>query len=180
MFKSKIKAAIDKLITFCNNSTEKPLWPNGPTGEEYLQGLVRVDEQGENRGSFIPGLTNLSTTLQFLLGLDWMPVVVSEEAKREGCEYYSAELELASAFIGVIAMKDARALGLEVKAVGSKHGTEFHAQSNGYLQQTTTITLIIEDGMMSTWHPGDPMPSIPREIPVNPSNWDENWPVKLV
>jgi hypothetical protein len=45
---------------------------------------------------------------------------------------------------------------------------------------TNRICLIVEDEMMSTWHPGNPMHELPKELPDNPSEWNDNWPVKLV
>ena len=132
--------AIEKLCDFCQVSGA--LWPNGPTGKQYLDGLVRVDQGGNNRGSWVNGLTSFTATLEFLIGLDWKVADdVPENARRAGCEYYQAQMVFGSGFVGVISVADARAMDLKVEAVGGKHGTEFHAPSCGYCQQTTTVTL---------------------------------------
>jgi hypothetical protein len=176
-----IKNAVDNLVKFCQAKASQPLWPNGPTGDKYLQGLVRDKGQGKHRGSYIPGLDTLAKTITFLKIQDWKET--NPVAKREGCKYYQVELPenglgFGPAYVGVLTLAEARYKGWDIYKVAGEHGDQLVTRGKDLLA-TNTITLIIEGDMMSTWHPGEPMPETPQPIPTPSTKWKDDWPVYL-
>lgn len=183
--KDVVNNAIRGLLEFCKSKIGEALWPNGPTGAAYLDGLVRVDANGVNRGSYVKGLDTLDKTLDFLRGLSWQPVVPAPGTSRKGCQYYMASIpEEYLAYQGVVSLAQARKLGLVVKAVAGAHGDELVARCNfgggEHLPFASHITLIVEGGMMSTWYPGVLTAAMPKEIPLDQGKWSRHWAVKLV
>ena len=151
-----IIGAINNLVNFCREKQTEPLWTNGPTGKEYINGLVRIDESGKNRGSFVPGITNIYKTIEFLQGQDWYEVI--PDNAREGCRYFQSELNTSTpAYIGVTSLGECRRMKLAVVKREGLHGPELIQHNGGRLRKTNIITFIVKDGMMSTWHPGHPM-----------------------
>lgn len=177
--------AIKNLFNFCNEKKDEEIFPDGPTGVQYLDGLVRIDEAGNHRGSFVEGVNTLQLTYEYLWGKVWNEIF-PEEGTREGCRYFQTDLTempySKAAKIGVRSLASCRELNLSVNMRKGKHGLELvHlADSDEFLIDTNIITLIVEGGMMSTWHPGPIFTEIPKEATNDPSTWDDSWPVKLV
>lgn len=175
-----IVRSIINLTNFCSDKFDDELWPSGPTGHEYLNGLVRHKGDKHHRGSYVNGLSTLEKTFQFLMNQNWYEF--TPDCAREGCRYFAADvLESRStlAYIGVTSLDLCRKRKWAVVKRQGEHGSELITHSDERIK-TNRITIIVEDGMMSTWHPGNPMPETPKEIPDDPSEWNKNWPVKLV
>jgi len=182
-----IKTAINNLIRFCNEKADQPLWPNGPTGSDYLRGLVRVDEDGVNRGSFVEELTTLDKTVSYLLSLDWEEVFPPASAVKEGCRYFRASAYKRSnfAWTGIMTLEQARQL-YPVGVVEGDHGDELVAwmvendDDDIPFSTTEDIHFIMEGDMMATWYPGPITPPIPEDFDLHAEDdWDPSWPVKL-
>ena len=84
------------------------------------------------------------------------------------------------AYVGVTTVGNCRDRKWSVVKRPGEHGPELIHHNGHQLLATNTITLIIEDEMMSTWHPGEPMYELPNEIPDSSFDWKDRWPVKLV
>ena len=80
----KIQEYINNLVKFCNENKEKELWPGGPNGEQYLSGMIRVDDEGNNRGSYVEGLTTFAKTVGFLNNLNFKEVFPGPPEKERG------------------------------------------------------------------------------------------------
>ena len=174
-----VSSSIINLVNFCSQKYYDPLWANGPTGQKYLDGLVR-DKGNGHRGSYVSGLTNFEDTVKFLMGLNWFEF--TPEASRKGCRYFAADLLETGdtlAYIGVTPLETCRHRKWAVVKRQGEHGPELITHSNQSIK-TNRVCIIVEDGMMSTWHPGNPMSELPKEISDDPSDWDNGWPVKLV
>ncbi len=173
-----IKDAIHSLIEFCQSKIETELWPSGPTGSEYLEGLVRISPEGETRGSFVEGLDTLDKTIKFLNSLSWERVTVPNSIQFGNSEYYQAVLpDGYVAFQNVIRLKDAQQ---DVNINWGKHGDELTSRSSGGRRPTKVVSAIVEDGMLSTWYPGEFTARSPEILPDSRKEWNEDWAVKLV
>lgn len=178
--------AIKNLFNFCNEKKDEEIYPDGPSGVEYLDGLVRIDKAGNHRGSYVEGVNTLQLTYEYLWGKVWNEFF-PEEGAREGCRYFQTDLSempySKTAKIGVMSLRSCRDQDLSVNMRKGKHGYELiHLASSAdkSLIDTNIITLIVEGEMMSTWHPGPVFTEIPKDPSTDPSDWDNSWPVKLV
>ena len=175
-----VSSSIINLVNFCSRKYYSPLWNKGPTGQKYLEGLIRDKGNGHGRGSYIEGLLTFEDTIKFLMDLKWHEF--TPEAARKGCRYFAADLLQSGstmAYIGVTTLENCRNNKWSVVERQGEHGPELITHSNQSIK-TNRVCIIVEDGMMSTWHPGNPMPETPKEIPDDPSDWEDVWPVKLV
>lgn len=180
-----IIAAVEKLVDFCKAKAEDYLWPGGPTGEVYLDGLVRVKPDGSNRGSFVRGLDDLNKTVNFLKEVNFSRVEVSPEIQFGNCQYYQASLpEGFRALTGILTLAECREKGVEVEVSSSgNHGEELVASQSQELLETHVVSAIVdEDGMLSTWYPGrftaaNPDPD--HKLPADPAKWQDEWAVKI-
>ena len=174
-----VVSSIINLVNFCSNKYYNPLWTDGPTGQKYLEGLVR-DKGNGHRGSYVEGLLTFEDTIKFLMGLKWAEF--TPEASRKGCRYFAADLLESGdtfAYIGVTSVETCRENKWAVVERPGEHGPELITHNNENIK-TNRVCIIVEDGMMSTWHPGNPMLETPKEIPADKSEWEDGWPVKLV
>lgn len=180
--KKNVIEAIDGLLSFCEKKSETALWPNGPTGTEYAEGLVRVKPDGSNRGSFVEGLDDLDKTVSFLKELDFKQVEVSPEVQYKKSLYFQATLpEGYRAFTGVLTVEGARKKGLDVKVIEGSHGDELQTRGSS-LSETNIISVIVDDGMMSTWYPGSftaANPDPEHKLSADPADWLEELAVKI-
>ena len=186
--KGYIAIFIDALIKFCTDKVDVALWPDGPTGEDYLNGLVRVDHKGVPRGSYVVGLDNVGKTLEFLKGLDGWEEFAPMWGMRAECRYYKARCPNHVAFENVVALEHAlkhcRKLG-DIVVEDGLHGKEivWYSEIDVYTE-VDYITLIVEGGMMSTWFPGQVYAAIPHDLTRKRmlEEWRANphWSVKVV
>jgi hypothetical protein len=182
--KEAVETGIQNLLDFCQAKKDEPLWPNGPTGEQYINGLVRVNPDGTNRGSFVEGLDTIDKTIDFLKQLEFTKVEVSPDIQFGDCHYYQASVpEGYDAFTGVLTVEEARNNGIDIKIEQGAHGDELvGVQEHGKLPRTKIISVIIDGGMLSTWYPGEftaGNPDPEQKLPTNPEHWNENWAVKI-
>lgn len=133
----------------------------------YAQGFVRVDSEGKNRGSFMPGLDTLEKTLDFLKGLVW-EVDTTVAKPRPGCAYFIARLSEKLAFesIALLGELTDEELGL-VRIRNGKHGLEFYFEGSKKFTPTDEIRIVLgpeEYGeVVYTWYPGRNTISIPLD-----------------
>ncbi len=173
-----IRNAITQLFIFCQSKLESSLWPSGPTGEEYIDGLVRVSPDGETRGSFVNGLDTIDKTIAFLNSLSWEKVNVSDSIQFGRSEYYQAVLpDEYVAFQNVVCLKDTQQ---DVIINSGKHGDELITMTADGRRPTKVVSAIVEDDMLSTWYPGDFTALSPKVLPLSRKEWDDEWAVKLV
>jgi len=176
--------AIINIVVFCMKQWKEKLWPTGPTGEEYLDGMSRRDKDGHGKGSYMVSISTWKAALQMLMRLEWAEFW--PESARAKHRYFQAKSPI-SGLVGVITLRDARKLGLPVKVRNGSHGEELYTQSAFGYTETNIITLIVEEEMMVAWFPGDetyPMPAVEQgETPasaMDPDAWNLDWAVKLV
>ena len=177
---------IDNLINYCTDMLNNPLWPNGPDGETYLNGLVRVDFKGRARGSYVEGLDTLAKTIKFLKSLNWEEFA-PKVGVREGCRYYKAPLpqhmEARQNVIGMDWLIDQK-LAHQVEVVDGPHGPELAWISAIESIRASTVTIIVEGGMMSTWYPGETFAELPKGFTkqhlLEEGAYNPYWCVKLI
>ena len=176
-----IVKAIEALVSFCQAKADVRLWPKGPTGGDYLNGLVRAKTDGTHRGSFVEGLDDLDKTLNFLRGLDFQLVEVGPEIQYKQCQYYQALLPAGyHAYTGILTLGECREQGLAVYLHHGEHGDELRLVDRvKSLPETDVISLIIEGEMMSTWYPGSFTARSPEVIDPDPPTWSVHWAVKV-
>jgi hypothetical protein len=168
-----------KLVKFCTAKIDTPLWPNGPTGQQYLDGLTRRDKDGKPRGSWVEQVKALADIPNLIIDAEYA-FEFTPEAAKEGCRYFSLGLTTdIDAFVNVMRVADAKLKGYEILVRDGDHGKELisHIPEAGW-ERVHFITVIVEDGMMSTWFPGPVFHPTPQEFPVDQAEWDGEWPVK--
>ena len=171
---------LEALVLFCTENNDKPLWPSGPTGKEYLEGIVRVSPEGEARGSYVKGLDSLEKTVEFLTDLDWKQIEVSKEVQHKQSQYFQAvSPPWCECFENIARLGDVDDVD-KVQIRDGSHGDELVVTTEGGKQPTEIISTIVEDGMMSTWYPGQFTARSPETIPLNREEWNKDWAVKLI
>ena len=176
-----VRDAARDLVILCTKSETNEMWPGGPTGKDYLQGLVRVDSDGHGRGSYVEGLSSLNATLAYLGELEWEEVEVHDSIKFGACKYYQAKAPSdRPAWLNIMRLGDVPNSRLNDVCVSKgAHGDELKMLSNGEAVRTDIISCIIEDGVMSTWYPGEFTARSPEVIPEDNREWSNHWAVKL-
>ncbi len=171
----RVFEGLSRLADFCEKNINTELWPNGPTGEQYLQGLTRRDTEGNPIGSWVDEIFTLGDLNEFMLSLtNWEEFVPASGAARPGCTYIKAQIPAGwTAWCGAIPHLVAEAEGLSVQRRQGLHGEELVAEYAEGVMATNIAVFIIEDGMLSTWHPG------PAMAPLGDAVSDETA-VKLV
>jgi hypothetical protein len=140
---------------------DAPLWPNGPTAIDYVNGLVRKPGMGSYVLSSGVQMENLYQVEELFSTLNWVehhPV-----DPKPGNTYYQAKIDDESIFS---AFQGACLLGtldvVEVKTVRVRkgpHGLELYMEG-GKPQRTSTITAIVDGDGLVTWHPGATTPPL--------------------
>jgi len=171
-----IDAAIQNLNSFCNKNLNVELWPGGPTGLEYVSGLVRCDKFGGHRGSYVEGVDTLHKTINFLNSLDWHECIPNNP--RENCRYFQVFLKDHISWCGIVTVRECDLDQIQI--VNGLHGNELTIPKTDRLEQCDIITLIVEGDMMSTWFPGPLTDPNPEVFPEDRETWNPNWAVKLV
>ena len=159
-----------------------PLWPEGPTGEQYMDGIVRYKGEGDTRGSYVVGLDSYGKTVEFLLGLYWERVQVDSTIQFGTCMYFQAQVPPGyKAIQDIMLVRDVHPKqGLEIRK--GLHGDELVLKRTDTIESflTNKISCIIEDSMLSTWFPGDFTARSPEKIECERSEYNPYWAVKLL
>ncbi len=184
--RQEVMKALEALGAHCEKNHNKPLWPNGPTGEQYWVGMSRRDpDTMAPRGSWIDTVTSAAHLYELFKTLEWEKISPKREVTMEGHSYYMADLRSvgANAWNMVVPLHEALSNGLTVNVKGGSHGWELiadpsKAHPDGFL--TGFIVAIVDDraGMLATWHPGMPLLPLPQSI-RDVVTIDPNWGVKL-
>jgi hypothetical protein len=134
---------------------ERPLWPNGPTAAQYIQGFVRKPGMGSYVTSQGTAMAGLAEVEEFFKTLNWVEVVPADA--KPGNRYFQAKLDDESIYE---AYEAACLLGslnvVELKAVRVRkgpHGLELFVEG-GSPQRTSTVTAIVDGDGLVTWYPG--------------------------
>ena len=176
-----ILSAIEALRVFCLSKMDVALWPNGPTGHDYWMGLSRRNADGTGRGSYVDQITMPQDIAVLASAMTDIAEFTPLKGAMPNCQYFRGTLPLGySAVVGAISLDEALDLGLDVHVSNGVHGLELSAKSPVVIG-AATVVFIIEDGMLSTWHPGPVFAPVPKEgISLLAAGWDGDWAVKLV
>lgn len=164
-----IKNGIRNVSELCRKFWTVPLWRNGPIGEQYFKGLSRRDQNGNPVGSYMESIETTHQAFEFLESLSWKEWPPDDRVKKEGCTYLRAYSTKEDGILAAVTLNEAVGFdNYEIHICEGNHGTELIAEipfnntpvikdSVWSLQRTSVITAIIEDGMLTTWHPGNPL-----------------------
>lgn len=178
MIKSIIMSAMAALINFCVKNDNDELWPGGPTGADYLQGLTRRDANGEPVGSYISEVDTVAD-VETLFDQISLWEEFSPEDAREGCRYFKAYIpEGWTGYRGAISLAEAQAAECAVEIREGLHGRELVSKA-GEPVKANNITVILEGDMLATWHPGPPLAPLPKDA-SSLKGLDPNTAVKLI
>lgn len=176
---SILRAAYVALEAFCSDKAAVALWPNGPTGQQYWQGVSRRNPDGSGRGSYVDEVKTSEDVYALINSLTSVEEFTPEVGAMAGCRYFKAAMPAGyNASIGAISLDEALDLGLAVRLVDGAHGKELVADSNVKVG-ALTLTFIVEGTMLSTWYPGLTFVPMPHDVINDPTTWVGEWAVKL-
>jgi hypothetical protein len=159
MHSEQIKDAINGITKLCQKNWGVPLWPNGPTGEQYFKALSRRDSDGNPIGSYVEEIRTTEEAFEFLKSQQWNTFSPIAGTGKPGCKYYicSPCNPPRKLIVSAISLGDAIANHLTISIKNGQHGWELVTSGNHYGRTTDIVVAIVEDGMLSTWHPGYPL-----------------------
>lgn len=153
--KNVVVQALDDRIAWAQEQGDTPLWPNGPSALEYVDGLTRPT------GSYVEGIETMMDLTALLEECTFEDVTeqvkagtYGDNAYAEGHLYYKGRMPIR--YVGVQAVVVAENLSdkdLEkVRLVRGAHGIEL--QGDIPQQRTDVIHAIVDIDGLVTWYPG--------------------------
>jgi hypothetical protein len=153
-----VKALADRL-DWAKAQGDKPLWPNGPNAETYVQGFIRKS----GMGSFVllPNgfeMEEMHHVAALFDAVEWTEVPTDNPAP--GCRYFQGSVPRSyTALHSVLLLGELADENLPaVKVRKGPHGLELFL--GGTPQQTFTVTAIVDGDGLRTWYPGPITPAI--------------------
>jgi hypothetical protein len=153
-----VKALADRL-EWAKAQGDKPLWPNGPNAETYVQGFIRRSGMGSY--VLLPNgleMSELHHIAALFDAVEWNEVQTDNPAP--GCKYYQGVVPRSyTAFHSVLLLGELADENLPaVRVRKGPHGLELCL--GGVPQHTLSVSAIVDADGLRTWYPGPITPAI--------------------
>lgn len=143
----------------------EPLWPNGPTPQEYMRGFLRQQGMGSYVTYRVGQLQNLPIDTfeklsDLFFSIAWEEFV--PEGAKAGHKYLRGKLpEKYTGYSGVKQLKDLDDIALTgVRLRRGPHGIELTMPGVDAMWVTKDVVAILDEDGLVTWYPGQLTPPI--------------------
>lgn len=143
---------LNKRIAWANRQKDEPMWPSGPTPQQYLDGMVRTT------GSYIMDVETMKDLKHFFSKLEeatWIPPnLLPRGIATEGNKYYQTKIPIVySGWVNMGQVSQLEEHLDQIRVVKSDHGIELQL-SGQEPTQTEIVSFIVDDDGLVTWYPG--------------------------
>jgi hypothetical protein len=155
--------ALSDRLAWAKTKGDVPLWPNGPTPEQYVQGFIRTPGMGSYVLMAGQAMSRLGQIVGMFDSLEWQEVVLTSTGA-PGHKYYQAVVEVGTIYEpyeSVIPLDHIQNQDLEnVRVRRGPHGLELYKLNHSGPAFTRIISAITDGDGLVTWHPGVIMPRV--------------------